>query len=275
MDSPIYHLSSVVKDKSEALQDFTGPLDLILYLLNKNKMEIKDIQISLILGQYLQWMEQQTQIDLEVASEFVTMASHLVDIKTRMLLSIHDVEASSEMEELIASLEQHRNKETYLRVKKITAYLQLQQRHGQNFCVKAPEQLEQANEQDYDHKPRDLWRAMQAILNRAQVKKPVEMVAFEKIVGREPYPVAKKAQELIHFLIQHGASGFAALLACCETRTELVATFIALLDLCKNNRLHISEDEDFIVQCLDDSPLEEPLPSEDSLELADPDTTNQ
>ena len=53
-------------------------------------MEIKDIQISLILDQYLQWMSQRKELDLEVASEFVTMASHLVYIKTRMLLSIHD-----------------------------------------------------------------------------------------------------------------------------------------------------------------------------------------
>ena len=57
MDSPIYHLEKVVKARAEALEDFTGPLDLILHLLSKNKMEIKDIQISVILEQYLAWME--------------------------------------------------------------------------------------------------------------------------------------------------------------------------------------------------------------------------
>ena len=75
MDGPIYHLERVVKVKAEDLEDFVGPLDLILHLLNKNKMEIKDIQISLILDQYLQWMSQRKELDLEVASEFVTMAS--------------------------------------------------------------------------------------------------------------------------------------------------------------------------------------------------------
>ena len=74
MDGPIYHLERVVKVKTEDLEDFVGPLDLILHLLNKNKMEIKDIQISLILDQYLQWMSQRKELDLEVASEFVTMA---------------------------------------------------------------------------------------------------------------------------------------------------------------------------------------------------------
>ena len=101
------------------MEDFNGPLDLILHLLSKNKMEIKDIQISLILDQYLAWMDQRKRLDLEVASEFVTMAAQLVFIKTRMLLSIHDEEALSEMEQLIASLEEHQRHESFARVKAV------------------------------------------------------------------------------------------------------------------------------------------------------------
>ena len=56
METPIFHLEKVVKARAEDLEDFDGPLDLILSLLSKNKMEIKDIQISLILDQYLAWM---------------------------------------------------------------------------------------------------------------------------------------------------------------------------------------------------------------------------
>lgn len=251
MESPIYHLTSVVKDKAEDLEDFTGPLDLILHLLSKNKMEIKDIQISLILTQYLHWIDQRKEVNLEVASEFVIMASHLVHIKTRMLLSIHDVEINNDMEELIASLEQHRNKEIYLQVKKTATHLQLQYAHGQNLCVKPPETLEVIDTLEYDHKPKDLWKAMRTIVSRAEVKKPVELGAFQGIVGREPYPVAKKAVELLNFLMQRGASAFSMLLSHCKSRSELVATFIALLDMCKNNRLTISEDENCLVQYLD------------------------
>ena len=87
MDAPVYHLEHVVRSKEE-MEDFNGPLDLILHLLSKNKMEIKDIQIALILDQYIEWMDRRKEMDLEVASEFVTMAAHLVYIKTRMLLSI-------------------------------------------------------------------------------------------------------------------------------------------------------------------------------------------
>ena len=107
MDHPIFKLEKVVQPKiGETLEDFEGPLDLILFLLNKNKIEIQDIPIALILDQYLAYLEQRKQMDLEVASEFVTMAAHLMYIKTRMLLSIEDEEAQSEMDALIQSLEE-------------------------------------------------------------------------------------------------------------------------------------------------------------------------
>ena len=114
MDNPIYKLEKVVHGRAEEeMQDFEGPLDLILFLLGKNKMEIQDIAISTILDQYLAWLEQRQKMDLEVASEFITMASHLMYIKARMLLSIEDEEAQSEMDALIQSLEERRRVEIY------------------------------------------------------------------------------------------------------------------------------------------------------------------
>ena len=118
MQNPVFKLEKVVRSKSEEeMQDFEGPLDLILYLLGKNKMEIQDISISLICDQYMAWLARRQEMDLEVASEFVTMASQLVYIKTRMLLSIEDEEAQSEMDALIASLEERKRNENYAKVK--------------------------------------------------------------------------------------------------------------------------------------------------------------
>ena len=97
MENPVFKLEKVVRSKAEEeMQDFEGPLDLILFLLSKNKMEIQDISISQILDQYLAWLEARQKLDLEVASEFIAMASHLMFIKTRMLLSIEDEEAQEE-----------------------------------------------------------------------------------------------------------------------------------------------------------------------------------
>ena len=102
MDSPVYKLEKVDRAKAQdEMQDFEGPLDLILFLLGKNKLEIQNISIALICDQYLQWLEARKQMDLEVASEFVAMASHLIYLKTRMLLSIEDEEAKGEMDALI------------------------------------------------------------------------------------------------------------------------------------------------------------------------------
>ena len=121
MDNPIFKLEGVVHERSaETLQDFEGPLDLILFLLSKNKIEIQDIPIALILEQYLAYLEQRKQLDLEVASEFITMAAHLMYIKTRMLLSIEDEEAQNEMEQLIQSLKERQQKDTYLRIRPLS-----------------------------------------------------------------------------------------------------------------------------------------------------------
>lgn len=83
---PTYFLEGIIHDKSE-MADFEGPLSLILLLLSKNKIEIRDIKISDILDQYLEYLNAMEKLDLEIASEFVQMASYLLYIKTRMLLT--------------------------------------------------------------------------------------------------------------------------------------------------------------------------------------------
>lgn len=203
MDSPIYHLEGVVKAKTEDMEDFVGPLDLILHLLSKNKMEIKDIQISLILDQYLAWMAARKEMDLEVASEFVTMASQLVYIKTRMLLSIHDEEALSEMEQLIASLEEHQRNENYLKIKEITPLLDRRYSYGRDFITKVPETIQPDRTYRYVHDREDLKKAILSVLSRADHQLPPPVAAFQGIVGREPYPVSEKAGEII----RRGCSG--------------------------------------------------------------------
>lgn len=98
MENPSFYLEGVVREKNE-LQDFEGPLSLILMLLSKNKIEIRDIKISEILDQYLEYLDQMQKLDLEIASEFVQMASHLLYIKTKTLLT--QEEEVSELEVLI------------------------------------------------------------------------------------------------------------------------------------------------------------------------------
>ena len=223
MDSPIYHLEGVVKAKTEDMEDFVGPLDLILHLLSKNKMEIKDIQISLILDQYLAWMAAR---------------------KERMLLSIHDEEALSEMEQLIASLEEHQRNENYLKIKEITPLLDRRYSYGRDFITKVPETIQPDRTYRYVHDREDLKKAILSVLSRADHQLPPPVAAFQGIVGREPYPVSEKAGEIIRRLLRTGVTRFRALFQGNRSRSEVVATFLAVLELCKAHRLRLAGTEE-------------------------------
>jgi len=240
LEAPIYHLDKVVKDKAEGLEDFDGPLDLILHLLSKNKIEIRDIQISLLLDQYLEWMEKRERLNLEVASEFVAMAAHLVYIKTRMLLSVNDEEAMSEMEQLMAALEAHQYHESYLRIKGIVGELSRRYEYGRDYISKPPEAVRTDKTYRYVHNKRDLVTAMRSVLSRLDERMTPSEAAFEGIVGREPYPVSEKARAIVERLVQFGVTRFRALFQTSQSRSEVVAAFLAILELCKAGQIYLA-----------------------------------
>ena len=132
---PTYFLEGIIHDKSE-MADFEGPLSLILLLLSKNKIEIRDIKISEILDQYLEYLNAMEKLDLEIASEFVQMASYLLYIKTRMLLT--EEKEVTELEQLIASLEQLKCKDTYAAVKSVTPMLDAAAQTGLHYLSRPP-----------------------------------------------------------------------------------------------------------------------------------------
>ena len=242
MDSPVFKLEKVVHSRTEELQDFEGPLDLILFLLGKNKMEIQDISISLICDQYLAWLDRRKELDLEIASDFAAMASHLVYLKTRMLLSIEDEEAKNEMEALIQSLEERRRGESYAYVKAMAEKLGPLGEYGRCICVRGPEPLD-GGEIDYDHRPRDLIRAMRELQARAERKLPPPRAAFQEIVQHEPYPVENKAMDILRRLKRGGVTLFRQLFQGSRSRSELVATFLAVLELCRSHVLQLTGSE--------------------------------
>ena len=255
MENPVFKLEKVVRGREEEMQDFEGPLDLILFLLGKNKMEIQDISISLICDQYLAWLEQRQKMDLEVASEFVTMASHLVYIKTRMLLSIEDQEAQSEMDALIQSLEERRRSESYGRIKAMAARLAPMGEFGRNILTRDPEPVERGKIYEYHQQPADLVLAMAEIQNRAERRLPPPRSAFQDIVRHEPYPVESKAKEILQRLRHQGVTRFLLLFRGNRSRSEVVATFLAVLELCRAHVLHLAGSEtDCTVRQAGDAP---------------------
>lgn len=259
MDDLIFKLERVVQTKgSEPLEDFEGPLDLILFLLSKNKIEIQDIPIALILDQYLAYLEQRKRMDLEVASEFITMAAHLMYIKTRMLLSLEDEEAQSEMDALIQSLEERKRGDAYAKVRYITERLGPMGEFGRSVLTRPPEPMERGKIYEYQQEPADLILAMQEVTDRrGQMEEAPPLKAFDEIVKREPYPVETKAREIIRRLRQGGITRFLLLFRSSRSRSELVATFMAVLELCRSNLIRLAGSaSDCTVTCDGDVPEE-------------------
>lgn len=240
MDNPIFKLTSVVQERSEeALQDFEGPLDLILFLLSKNKIEIQNIPIALILDQYLAYLAERKRLDLEIASEFILMASHLMFIKSRMLLSLEDEEAKSEMDELIRSLRERQQQDVYARVKLLTDTMAAMSEFGRNTVTRPPEPRERGKHYDYDHEAGDLAAAMEALSDRAARLAPPDRGAFRDIVRHEPYSVSDKAREIVARLKRFGVTRFLQLFRGSRSRSEIVATFLAVLELCRERAIRL------------------------------------
>lgn len=249
MDNPMFRLEGVVKTKGD-MEDFEGPLALILQLLSKNKIEIKDIQISLLLEQYLEYLEDMKAMDLEVASEFVAMASHLVYIKARKLLDSD--EEISELEQLISSLENLKAKDSYIQIQAVTDRMQEMFRSGAGTYTKPPEYLEPDKEYKYSHTAEDLLEAIQRVNAAAKAEKLAMNTRPFFVPKRIVYPVTQKAEEIISLLKQSGTVRLNAFFNQSETRSELVATFVAVLELCKDGNVLVSGSaDDLIISAID------------------------
>ncbi len=259
MAEPQYRLEGIVHTKSELMEDFEGPLDVIFLLLSKNKIEIQDVSITAILEQYLAYLEEMKRLDIELASEFITMASHLMLIKTKMLLSTAEaVEAETELDLLRQSLIERQRHEALDQIRMAVTVLEPMNDVGRCLFTKMPEPLRRDETYRYQHDVKDMLWALDEISERNQRRLPPPTVNFKGIVGKEPYPVTRKAKELIRNLVLRGVQKLKNLFKGSRTRSEIVATFLAILELCKTNSISLGEDatgENPEVHLLDENPV--------------------
>ena len=247
MSEPQYHLEGIVHTRTEERADFEGPLDVIFLLL--------------ILEQYLAYLDEMKRLDMEIASEFITMASHLMLIKTKMLLSAAEQqEAEDELESLRQSLIERRRKEAMEQIRLAVTQLEPRNEIGRCIFTKEPEPLKKIGGYRYQHEVKDLLRALEMIAERSQRQLPPPTQNFKGIVGKEPYPVARKSGEVLRQLILRGVERLKALFRGNKTRSEVVATFLAILELCKTNAITLEDDingENPNVRLLDKKPCAE------------------
>ena len=224
-------------DKLEYKLDvFEGPLDLLLYLISKNKLNINDIQLTVLIDQYVEHIRQMQLQDMDIASEFLEMASRLIYLKTVSLLPKHE-EAEQIKEELTAELME------YEHCRKVARMLSKMTDDFDTF-VKSPEKIEYDKTYRNIHEPELVLKSYIAAVGRGQRKLPPPTTVFSKIVARKIVSVSSKIVYVLKNLKRHGNKKMRNLFDGAQSRSELVATFLAVLELCKANRVHLDGDGD-------------------------------
>ena len=218
------------------LENFDGPLDLLLHLIAKNKVSIYDIPIAVILDQYMEVLHAAEAMDLDIAGDFVAMAAQLVYIKSKMLLPRHEEE---EEEDPRAGLVEMLLE--YQRLKQASEFFREKGELGRDIFVKQPENLGEAPK-EYRQSVNDLIRAANNMLRRAQRRVPPPASAFSGIVGREPVPVETRITAILRRFVHQIRLPFKRLFEDAKSRSEIVATFLAVLELSKTRRIRLEGD---------------------------------
>lgn len=219
-------------DKLEyKLEVFEGPLDLLLYLISKNKLNINDIELSVIVDQYIEQIRAMQESDMDIASEFLEMASRLIYLKTVSLLPKHE-EAEKMKEELALELME------YERCRKI-AKLFSTMTDGFDTFIKSPEKVEFDKTYTNVHEKELILSSYIAAIGRGKRRLPPPTNVFSKIVARKIVSVSSKIVFVLKNLMRTGNKKMVRLFDGAQSRSELVATFLAVLELCKANRVHL------------------------------------
>ena len=223
------------------LSAFDGPLDLLLHLIAKNKVNIYDIPISLILEQYMEILREAQEADMEVAGDFIAMAAQLMLIKSRMLLPKEKNEEDEEEDPRAMLVEQLLE---YQRIREVQPYFKRHSDVGRDLLTRPPEPIERKKTFEGTLPPEKLSDAARRMLTRIGKKMPPPVSAFSGIVGHETVPVHTRITAILLRFRKKKKLHFQGLFHGLHSRSEVVATFLAVLELSKTHRIHIEgEDE--------------------------------
>ncbi len=219
---------------SYKLESFEGPLDLLLQLIARNKLNIYDIKLSVLIEQYLEQMEIFRQQQMDISSEFLEMASRLIYMKTVSLLPKHD-EIVKLKEELTGELLE------YQVCREMAQKLSLMTGGFDKF-IRKPQEVELDKTYELVHEPEVIFNSYLSAVGRGQRRLPPPVTPFTKIVAKKIVSVSTKIVFVMRNLIKGGKKKISSLYRSASGRSELVATFLAVLELCKANRVEISGD---------------------------------
>ncbi|MBE6883133.1 MAG: serine protease [Ruminococcaceae bacterium] len=215
--------------------DYEGPLDLLLTLIARHKIDILDINISELLAQYMAEIEKMDKTDMETASSFLEMASRLVYIKTVSLLPKHEEETEQLKSELSGQLLE------YQLCKEVAAMLAELYVGGDIFVRKA-QKIEASKEYTAIHMPAEILNAYLSALGKKQRRLPPPESAFSGIVRRRVVSVSSRIIHIMRKLYGSGTADIEGIIDSCTDRSEMVATFLAMLELIKGGRIEVDEE---------------------------------
>ena len=223
------------------LNDFEGPLDLLLHLIKENKMDIFDIQIEKITEQYLEYIKKQESMNLEVDSEYLVLASELIEIKSKLLLPR---EKNEELEEEIDPREELMNRLLeYEAYKEITKTLKEKEQIRMEIYTKAPSDITEYIEEDtsfnMDITLDDLVDAFQKFLERQKQSKPLATKVTENEIT-----VSSRRSDIKRILSKEKKISFFKLFPI-YSREYVVATFLAILEMVKSREIIITQNDIF------------------------------
>lgn len=222
------------------INEFEGPLDLLLHLIKESKMDIMDIEIEKITEQYMNYLELQEKMNLEIASEYLVMASELIELKSKMLLPNQKNEEGEEedpREELVNRLLEYQN------YKEITKVLHDKENMRKEIYTKSPENIKNYVDENVtitsDVTLDDLIDAFKKYLERKKDSRPLQT----KITVNE-ITVSSRRHEIRNLLKLKRKISFFELFPV-VSKEYVIATFLAVLEMAKNKELKISQDKAF------------------------------
>ncbi len=224
------------------IDNFEGPLDLLLHLIKESKVDIWEISIADIAEEYLAYIQRMEKLNLDIASEYLVMASELIEMKSRMLLPRQEKDVGEEEEEdpkerLIRRLVE------YQKYKEVTKNFKELESLRQEFYTKAPDNLKEYVEEGVvpssDVTLEDLMLAFQKFLNRKELEKPLQTTVTKKEIT-----VEERRKSIRDILTKRKRVDFFELFEV-VTKEYIVVTFLAILEMAKKQELLIKQESDF------------------------------
>lgn len=224
------------------IDNFEGPLDLLCHLIDKNKMSIYDIHLSEITDQYINYLKEQEKLNLEIASEFLVMASTLLYLKSKKLLPKQEEE-----EEELTEEELIRRIIEYKKFKEISKVLKKNYIEFSKRYFKAQEQIELPKkklEREYEYNL--IPDTYQKLVQRNSVKLNQNAKNIEKIAITDNYTVASKVKEMFKVLVKQKKFVFNKLFSTKKhNKQEVVTAFSGLLELSRRSKVETKQEEIF------------------------------